>query len=216
MADLQVSGGDVRLGPARAPVIPLLLIGIGGYLTWFGVHYWRQDLRWPSDPVKSVLQGKGLPSSTPPPAVAAELTADVQTYAAGAAGNTSGGVYAGPVAAGAAQNTAKLLLARFGWAVSEMASLVPLWTRESGWNPKARNPRSGAFGIAQALGHGTAGSAAPDGTNEYGGFGLTDAEARAANSGNVRWQIEWGLAYIKARYGSPSAAWKHEQAAGWY
>jgi hypothetical protein len=29
-------------------------------------------------------------------------------------------------------------------------------------------------------------------------------------------QIRWGLAYIKGRYGSPSKAWAHEQANGWY
>ena len=34
-----ISGGDVRAGPVSAPVIPLLLIGIGGYLAWFGIHY---------------------------------------------------------------------------------------------------------------------------------------------------------------------------------
>jgi hypothetical protein len=70
----------------------LLLIAVGGYLLWFGVHYWRQDIRWPSDPVKAVLQGKGLPASVPAPAVSATLTADVQSFtAAGAAGTAGAG-----------------------------------------------------------------------------------------------------------------------------
>ena len=48
-----------------APVIPLSMLLIGGYLAWFGVKYWRSDVTWPSDPVKAVLQGKQLPASHP-------------------------------------------------------------------------------------------------------------------------------------------------------
>lgn len=207
----------VETPAGRAPVIPVLLIAIGGYFAWFGVHYWRQDEKWPSDPVKAVLQGKGLPPSSPPPAVSASLTADI-TAAAGTPGPDAGGsTYQGALPAGSAQNTARLLLAKFGWAASEMVPLVKLWTRESGWSATARNKSSGAFGIAQALGHGTGCSAAPDGTNEYGPqYGLTCAEAQQANAGSVRWQIEWGLGYIKNRYGSPSAALAHENADSWY
>ena len=217
------AGPEVRAGPVTAPIIPILLIAVGGYLTWFGVHYWRQDLKWPSDPIKAALQGKGLPASSPPPAVSASLTADVSQVAAssGTAGGGSpgdgGSAYQGSLPAGSAQNTARLLLAKFGWAAAEMAPLVSLWTRESGWRNTARNPTSGAFGIAQALGHGTSCSAAPDGTNEYGPqYGLTCAEAQQANAGSVRWQIEWGLGYIKSRYGSPSGALAHENANNWY
>jgi hypothetical protein len=211
-------GADVKTPVGNAPIIPVLLIGIGGYLAWFlGVHYWRQDLKWPSDPIKAALQGKGLPPSTPPPAVSASLAADVSA-AGGTTGAAAGGsAYQGSLPAGSAQNTAKLLLAKFGWAPTQMASLIALWTRESGWSNTARNPSSGAFGIAQALGHGTSCSAAPDGTNEYGPeFGLSCAEAQQANAGSVRWQIEWGLGYIKSRYGSPAAALAHENANSWY
>ena len=219
------AGPEVKAGPVTAPVIPILLIALGGYLAWFGVHYWRQDQKWPSDPIKAVLQGKGLPGSSPPPAVSASLTADISSVTAAsttASGGTpapdkGGSAYQGSLPAGSAQNTARLLLAKFGWAASEMVPLVKLWTRESGWSNTARNPSSGAFGIAQALGHGTSCSAAPDGTNEYGPeYGLTCAEAQQANAGSVRWQIEWGLSYIKARYGSPTAALAHENANNWY
>jgi cell wall-associated NlpC family hydrolase len=44
-----------------APVLPVMVIAMGAYLTWFGVHYWRSDTAWPSDPVKAVLTGKSLP-----------------------------------------------------------------------------------------------------------------------------------------------------------
>lgn len=57
MAQPTVKAGDL----GEAPIIPIVLILIGAYLAWFGVHYWRRDVVWPSDPVKSVLQGKGLP-----------------------------------------------------------------------------------------------------------------------------------------------------------
>ena len=216
----QLTSGRIKLGPISAPVIPILLIGIGGYLAWFGVHYWRGDLKWPSDPIKSVLQGKGLPAASPAAPQSALLTAYEQqenTVTGGQAAAGGGGSTAAPVAAGAAQNTAKLLLSKFGWAASELGPLISLWNRESGWNASARNPSSGAYGIAQALGHGQADTAAPDGTNEYGAeYGLTAAQAQQANAGSTTFQIMWGLGYIQAVYGSPAAAWAHEQQFGWY
>lgn len=57
------TGPKIKTGAGDAPVIPILLILGGGYLAWFGTRYWRdQAIIWPSDPVKSVLQGKGLPA----------------------------------------------------------------------------------------------------------------------------------------------------------
>lgn len=367
-------------------IIPLIMIGSGAYLLWFGVKYWRGagPATWPSYPVKSVLQGKGIPPNTPAPSAEAELATFEQQNAPGgggggniagyadpftnvrgltperidqgvdfagtgpvaaigpgvvthaATGDTgwgppagsapggfisyrltggpaaghevyvaegvtpavapgqkvtagqvigrmSGGIEtgwasgqgtqplsqtpqaggiggagpfptkvgvnfdrllialgvraapnlgqpasgdlpsgypetwdAGQVSSGRPQNTAKLLLSSFGWGSGQFPSLDKLWTRESGWRPTARNPQSGALGIAQALGHGGPDTAGTLG-NEYGAqYGLTPAQARAANSGNMVQQIRWGLGYIKAVYRSPGAAWAHEQAQGWY
>lgn len=61
-----MASAEVSVGKVRAPVVPLLLTGLGAYLAWFGVKYWRQDVRWPSDPVKRVLQGKTIPAAQPP------------------------------------------------------------------------------------------------------------------------------------------------------
>ena len=44
-----------------SPTLPVAMIVTGAYLSWFGVHYWRTDVNWPSDPVKAVLTGKPLP-----------------------------------------------------------------------------------------------------------------------------------------------------------
>lgn len=99
---------------------------------------------------------------------------------------------------------------------------MDLWNRESSWDNTIVNKSSGAFGIAQALGHSTPGSAGTvviDGTthNEYGAnYGLTTAQAVAANNGNASDQILWGIGYIASRYGDPVAAWAHETSYGWY
>jgi hypothetical protein len=90
------------------------------------------------------------------------------------------------------------MLASFGWASSEFGCLNELWERESGWNPSATNPYSGAYGIPQALPASKMASAGAD-------WATSPAT-----------QIRWGLGYIKATYGSPCAAWSHETAAGWY
>lgn len=71
-------------------------------------------------------------------------------------------------------------------------ALQALWTRESGWNPAARNPRSGACGIPQALPCSKILDMSPQG------------------------QIQWGLSYIRSRYGNPANAWRFWQAHHWY
>jgi cell wall-associated NlpC family hydrolase len=66
------------------PVMPVILLGAGTYLAWFGVHYWGSDTRWPSDPVKAVLQGKPVPPVTGVQS-AAGIAAGVGTGSAGTA-----------------------------------------------------------------------------------------------------------------------------------
>lgn len=61
------------MGPA--PVIPVILIGAGFYLAWFGIHYFKSDVKYPTDPIKAVLQGKPLPKATGTPTdTQAEIT----------------------------------------------------------------------------------------------------------------------------------------------
>ena len=99
---------------------------------------------------------------------------------------------------GAPEGIAAAMLPAFGWSPAQMAPLVQLWNRESGWRWNARNPTSGAYGIPQALPASKMAAAGPD--------WLT----------NPATQIRWGLSYIKGRYGTPAGAWAHELQFGWY
>jgi cell wall-associated NlpC family hydrolase len=95
------------------------------------------------------------------------------------------------------QSYARTLVASM-WGPGQFGYLNLLWERESGWNPAATNPVSGAFGIPQALPATKMASAGLDwATNPY-------------------TQIIWGIGYIRAAYGTPQAAWAHELAYGWY
>lgn len=90
------------------------------------------------------------------------------------------------------------LLLELGFGLDQMGCLNKLWTKESGWNHKASNPSSGAYGIPQAL------------------PGTKMATAGADWKTNPATQIKWGLGYIKGRYGTPCKAWQHSQNVGWY
>jgi len=127
---------------------------------------------------------------------AAELAAQ---QAAQRAAQASGSSASGSVTpSGSPQQIAMAMLGSFGWSSSQFGCLQSLWNRESGWNPSATNPSSGAYGIPQAL------------------PGDKMASAGADWQTNPATQIRWGLGYIKQVYGSPCAAWSHEEAVGSY
>ncbi|MDR3106626.1 MAG: ubiquitin-like domain-containing protein, partial [Bifidobacteriaceae bacterium] len=53
---------------------------------------------------------------------------------------------------GSAQGIAKqMMLDSYGWGDDQLACLISLWNRESGWRVNAANRSSGAYGIPQAL-----------------------------------------------------------------
>jgi hypothetical protein len=81
---------------------------------------------------------------------------------------------------------------------AQFPALNAIWTRESGWNPRAKNPTSGAYGIPQALPGAKMAGVGPDWT--WNGYT----------------QMRWGLHYIKARYGSPVRAWAFWRTHHWY
>ena len=99
---------------------------------------------------------------------------------------------------GSPQQIAASMLGSFGWSSSQFSCLDSLWGHESGWNPYAMNPTTGAYGIPQAMPGSKMATAGPDWQS------------------NAATQIRWGLGYIRADYGSPCGAWSHEEATGWY
>lgn len=47
----------------QSPILPIGLMVIAGYLVWFGIHYWRSDVKWPSDPIKKLLRLQPIPAA---------------------------------------------------------------------------------------------------------------------------------------------------------
>jgi predicted nucleic acid-binding Zn-ribbon protein len=92
----------------------------------------------------------------------------------------------------AAKAYAQGAIAGYGWGSDQFSCLVSLWNMESGWRTSATNPSSGAYGIPQAWPGNKMLTAGPDWRT------------------NAHTQINWGLGYIKAAYGSPCGAWNFE------
>jgi LysM repeat protein len=118
---------------------------------------------------------------------------------------------------GSNQAILQAVAAQFGWTGGEWAALQQLESMEDAtYSTTIANPSSGALGMGQALGHGTAGSEGSLG-NEYGAnYGLTTAQAQQANSGSARYQALWMCTYIRDTYGTPSAAVQFHLANNYY
>jgi hypothetical protein len=85
----------------------------------------------------------------------------------------------------------------YGWGDgANWDALQWIINKESSWNPNAQNPNSSAYGLFQFL----------DGT--WGAYG-----GKTSDPGK---QTDYGLSYIKGRYGSPSAARSFHESHGWY
>lgn len=175
--------------------IGVVLLAFAGWLGYCAVHSFR-PLRMLSAIVKD-------PSNAATTIKQAE--ADAATSANTASDVNGGGFSIGP----ASTTTSKINTTNVSgeqayanargqeiwgsaWNQQQMAALVELWNMESGWNPNAYNSGSGATGIPQAL------------------PGDKMASAGADWKSNPKTQINWGLDYIKQRYGTPEAALNHE------
>ena len=98
-----------------------------------------------------------------------------------------------------AREVAKVLMEdKYGWGDGQYECLDSLWTKESHWNYKASNKRSGAHGIPQAL---------PATKMEVIG---TDWRTNPVT------QISWGLRYIDIRYDTPCKAWAKFKRSNYY
>ena len=89
----------------------------------------------------------------------------------------------------------RMAMRRFGYSPQDFNKLDSIISRESGWNPNAVNPSSGAYGIPQILP-----SAHPD-------VNLQD---------DPKGQIGWLLRYIQGRYGGVDQALAFKDSHGWY
>jgi hypothetical protein len=84
---------------------------------------------------------------------------------------------------------AESLMVEYDWLPADLECLIKLWNKESHWNPKADNPHSSAFGIAQLLGE---------------------------TSKDPARQIRQGLKYIAHRHDTPCNAWEFWQRNNYY
>jgi len=180
------------------------IAGLGVLLVWSGIQGKKITAVF-----KDIIAGKS-PTTAASTAItgasAGTLTpAEANALLEGTSGSVAGG-NTGASGAEAAKNQAIAapMATLYGWApgTSNWSSLVKLWNQESGWNNRAENAGSGAYGIAQALGHGP--------SNQYPAGPANPPISSAAA------QIAWGLQYIKSTYGNPNAAWAHEVANNWY
>jgi hypothetical protein len=99
---------------------------------------------------------------------------------------------------GAKQVAKTIMSTEFSWGDDEYSCLNRLWTKESHWNYKAHNYRSGAHGIPQAL---------PAVKME-----VISSDWRT----NPVTQIRWGLRYIDIRYETPCQAWSKFKRSRYY
>ena len=90
----------------------------------------------------------------------------------------------------------QMAASKFGWSGGQWSALNWLVSHESSWNPNAQNPTSSAYGLFQVL----------DGT--WNGFGPKTSDPAK--------QAQYGLEYIKQRYGSPEKAKAFWEGHHWY
>ncbi|MFF8956210.1 transglycosylase SLT domain-containing protein [Streptomyces sp. NPDC014894] len=133
---------------------------------------------------------------SPRPRTALLGSALVATSAAMVLGVNAPSASAAPTAAESA--SAKAIAKKMIKNEAQFNCFSKIVTHESNWDVNAQNPSSGAYGLVQALPAGKMATAGADWKT------------------NPETQIEWGLDYMKDRYGSPCDAWSTWQTQGWY
>lgn len=92
----------------------------------------------------------------------------------------------------------------YGWNSAQISDWMRIIGLESGGNPNATNPSSGAYGIAQMLG----GTTHASDVAKYARYG--------GNASTVIGQLEGMAGYIQQSYGSPAEALSFHLANGYY
>lgn len=166
---------------------------------WSPTHYYAGS--WPPQLAgNTVIIPDGTKAST--------LSASFQGSSSSGSSTSGGGGSAPAQPAGlSGMATIQKAAALFGWGSGQQWNcLTHLIARESGGSPNALNSSSGAYGEAQSLTHGGCGGASC-GHNEYCGYGLSVAQTKQANCGNLWYQAIWQMGYIKAIHKTPCDAW---------
>ena len=92
----------------------------------------------------------------------------------------------------------QIMLSEYNWGSYQFECLNRLWTKESHWNYKAHNYKSGAHGIPQAL--------------PANRMDIISTDWRK----NPVTQMRWGLRYIEIRYETPCGAWAKFKRSNYY
>lgn len=142
--------------------------------------------------IKALITGKTPAGQTQATAVSGSVQTTADTTSTGS-GNQS--VPSGT--SGSNEAVMQQVAATFGWTGSEWTALYNVEMAEAGFSLTAQNA-SGAYGMAQFI----------NGPSEYAQYG--------GNSTTAAGQATAMCNYIKQRYGTPSAAWAHEQTFHWY
>lgn len=177
-----------------APVIPVAMIVLGGYLCWFAIHYWASDTAWPSDPVKALLTGKGLPKP--------DKTALPQAIAGLQQNATSGQLAKGP-----SENVAGGTAIGAGGTMTH-ADLVNLWQANGGSVGTA--DIGAAIALAESSGRVTVTSSNPDGGTNV---GLWQLDTKGAGAGYTVDQLQDAptnarVTVMKSSNGTNWSAWE--------
>lgn len=169
--------------------------------------------------IQNVITGK-TPETAKASAEASTQTAEASAAPLTSTSGTTSASYitSSDVSGGGSGQTALQQAATAkGWGSgAEWTALEAIENQEAGFNPTATNPTSGAYGMAQSLGHSFAGGPAPNGVNEYGGYGLTASQSEQASMGDPTYQAIWMVNYIASRYGDPIAGEQFHLANNYY
>lgn len=96
------------------------------------------------------------------------------------------------------QHYMNILNAEYGWSNDDYIAWLMIVKRESSFNPYAKNKKSGATGLCQALPGKKMASHGKDWRTNY------------------KTQLKWCRDYIRNRYKTPSQAWSFWQSHHWF
>lgn len=175
---------SVKTPVGDAPVLPIGLLVIGGYLAWFGVHYFGARTGTadkpgppvlPTEPIKAVLQGKPVPVRPAASTTAVDvLTANISTFSANTAASSSG---TSPTSSGGPAPSVS--------GAYSHADLESLWTSQGGAQATANI--AAAIAQAESSGGPDETSSNPDGGENV---GLWQLDTKGVGSGYTVAQLK--------------------------